>query len=65
VFNADTGQEGRDICSYHHRLLGFTQIKHRLKIMKKGYRLDLIVENQVILEFKSADPIAPVLKHNC
>jgi GxxExxY protein len=30
--------------------------------IEAGYRLDLIVENQVILELKSVDQIAPVHK---
>ena len=43
------------------RQIGLPLIYQNIRI-EAGYRLDLIVENQVILELKSVDQIAPVHK---
>ena len=37
-------------------------VKYKCKILECGYRLDLVVENEIILELKSCENIDPIHK---
>ena len=46
---------------YFERQVGLPVVYHNSKL-DAGYRIDLLVENRVILELKSIDQIAPIHK---